>query len=298
MITRVDSYVPCDVIDYLDIANLEENITYTKVCYVTDTKSGITKIGNGFFTFYVKDVNANIIPARLFSVEDYARLGFTANALKNKPVKIRFMAQKYNGSWSLIVESIDGWDGTFAYEKFIGKVECEPLTLSAFLKLTYGDDSNTINPVISGYRMSSLSSICGGRIGGFLLLAEHAASNLLNYCNFNSVNKDELINIFVIAIDSYFSYLTKVEEANIVSLNDVMSIVNIVFNKYKDTPYSDELIDTVRSLLGMGEPQHLYSHLITKTVQDLIATYDMLYMYDSMPYGAVKSFENRTLIKY
>jgi len=85
---------------YLDVAQLSVGCDYKKVCLVRDVKSGMTVYQDGYYTFYVKDCNANIIAARLFNPKDFLEDGFDAMYLKGKPVQMEFTAQIYNGSWS------------------------------------------------------------------------------------------------------------------------------------------------------------------------------------------------------
>lgn len=50
--------------NYLRVNKLIDGNTYSKVAYVTNTSSGMTKLDSGFYTFYVKDCCGSDIPFR------------------------------------------------------------------------------------------------------------------------------------------------------------------------------------------------------------------------------------------
>ncbi|MBS6773478.1 MAG: hypothetical protein KH239_00005 [Eubacterium sp.] len=100
---NIKSFDDCEQIMDLDINTLEDGKEYDKVCYLLNYKAGLTKQDKGFYTFYVKDKNANVVAARMFDIKDYVDEGFTAMLMKSKAVKISFVAQIWNGSWSLVV---------------------------------------------------------------------------------------------------------------------------------------------------------------------------------------------------
>ena len=120
---NIKSFDDCEQIMDLDINTLEDGKEYDKICYLLNYKAGLTKQDKGFYTFYVKDKNANVVAARMFDIKDYVDEGFTAMLMKSKAVKISFVAQIWNGSWSLVVKNIEIWNGNFSYENYIGKAE-------------------------------------------------------------------------------------------------------------------------------------------------------------------------------
>lgn len=280
----------------LDILQLKEGETYTRLCYVTGIKSGLTKMEKGFFTFYVKDKNANIIAARLFNIADFIHSGFVANAFVDKPVKLTFMAQKYNGGWSLVIEEIELWTGDFDYSSFIGQVECVDDTLKSILGLIYENEVD-IQSTLDLYRTKRFDSVCGGRVGGFLLLAEHTAAALLRLYDFDFMDKN-LLKTYLISISAYYDYLTIVEKYPIIQMSEVLKLFNKVSVMNKDVDCLEEVLDTCRALFNLGKPQHLYSHLITNAINNNIKMYDMLYRYNSMPAGCTTYIGGETLLRY
>ena len=80
----------------LDIKELQDGFEYEKICYLLNYKAGVTQQEKGFYTFYVKDKNANVIAARMFDPKDYVNTGFTAMLMKSKAVKIKL-------EWFLVI---------------------------------------------------------------------------------------------------------------------------------------------------------------------------------------------------
>lgn len=146
----------------LDIRKLIEGNSYDVLAYVNNVKSGITVNETGYYSFYVKDCNGNIIPARLFNVAEFYEAGFSANSLKNKPVKLSCIAQIVYGQWSLLVKEISEWTGDFDYKSFKGFVEYDEKYLTDEFSQT-----GSFLPV--NFCTKGLASICDGKCGGFAL---------------------------------------------------------------------------------------------------------------------------------
>ena len=172
---NIKSFDDCEQIMDLDINTLEDGKEYDKICYLLNYKAGLTKQDKGFYTFYVKDKNANVVAARMFDIKDYVDEGFTAMLMKSKAVKISFVAQIWNGSWSLVVKTIEIWNGNFSYENYIGKAEYSVDALEAVYESLF---SQAINPE---YYSEFFPSLCGGRIGGFFSVLEKSFTQLYLY---------------------------------------------------------------------------------------------------------------------
>ena len=67
---NIKSFDDCEQIMDLDINTLEDGKEYDKVCYLLNYKAGLPKLDKGFYTFYVKDKNANVVAARMFDIKD------------------------------------------------------------------------------------------------------------------------------------------------------------------------------------------------------------------------------------
>lgn len=41
-------------------------------------KAGVSVLGSGYYTFYIKDMRANVVPARLFNISSFKESGLDA----------------------------------------------------------------------------------------------------------------------------------------------------------------------------------------------------------------------------
>lgn len=275
----------------LDISELQENTEYEKVCYLLDYKAGMSKLEKGFYTFYVKDVNANVVAARLFDLKQYMDSGFTAMLLKGKPVKIKFIAQIWGGSWSLLVNEIKGWDGEFRYEKYIGKAEYNSEALEAIYSSIF---NGKLNPE---YYSEYFPNLCEGRVGGFISVLEKAFTQLYSY-NIESISPKDLHKCYFICMDAYFNYLKLKKLYNIIPSQKVFDLLNSVRYQYDDFEFLNEVTDTVLALTGLTKPQHIYSHLICNIVEQTQDLLNLIYKNQAIPEGTSTVVGNRTLMRF
>ena len=283
----------------LDIKELQDGFEYEKICYLLNYKAGVTQQEKGFYTFYVKDKNANVIAARMFDPKDYVNTGFTAMLMKSKAVKIKFMAQIWNGSWSLIVNDIEAWSGEFNYEDYVGKAEYSADALEAVYSNLF---SQALNPE---YYSEFFPDLCDGRIGGFISVLEKSFTQLYSF-KIKSLNVKDLHQIFFIVMDAYFNFLKLKKQYGIVPSQKIFEIVNSIHFQYSDSAYLNEITDTVLSLTGLAQPQHIYSHLICGVVNQTKELLTLIYKNQTMPNGSTavlaKSVPNHndkiTLLKY
>lgn len=296
---NIKSFDDCEQIMDLDINTLEDGKEYDKICYLLNYKAGLTKQDKGFYTFYVKDKNANVVAARMFDVKDYVDEGFTAMLMKSKAVKISFVAQIWNGSWSLVVKNIEIWNGNFSYENYIGKAEYSVDALEAVYESLF---SQAINPE---YYSEFFPSLCGGRIGGFFSVLEKSFTQLYSY-QLQSLNVQDLHRCFFICMDAYFNYLKLEKHFGIVPSQKVFEVINSIHFQYPESPYLNEITDTVLALTGLAKPQHIYSHLIYNIVKQTENMLELIYKNQAMPMGSTavlaqsnhNSGDTVTLLKY
>lgn len=294
-LTKMDSFgSEQPKVDYLDTTKLADGIRYRKVCLVVGNGAGISTLEKGFFKFYVKDVNSNIVRAMQFNIAEYIDSGFTALAFKNKPVEIDFIAQVYNGSWSLILKEITEWTDEFDYSIFRGSVACDSAWLKKLATGVFGSDET----VTMDYSTSSLYSICGGRCGGYLKLVDSAARSLLNYKDMPTVNLNELLASYFYAMEVYFLYLKKKNEFQIIDQSLVYDMLGVMGQKVADSPFRFQILDACRSLLDNTKPQHLYAHLIYSTVKATEESFSLIHKNAGMPLGASSSIVGGELIRY
>ena len=273
----------------LDIKELQDGLEYEKICYLLNYKAGITQQEKGFYTFYVKDKNANVIAARMFDPKDYINAGFTAMLMKSKAVKIKFIAQIWNGSWSLIVNDIEAWQGEFNYEDYIGKAEYNAEALEAVYNNLF---SQALNPEYYG---EFFPDLCDGRIGGFISVLEKSFTQLYSF-KMESLNVKDLHRCFFITMDAYFNFLKLKKQYGIVPSQKIFEIINSIHFQYSDSSYLNEITDTVLSLTGLAQPQHIYSHLICSVVNQTKELLTLIYKNQTMPNGSTTVLAKPTTI--
>lgn len=269
---------------YLDVAQLSVGCDYKKVCLVRDVKSGMTVYQDGYYTFYVKDCNANIIAARLFNPKDFLEDGFDAMYLKGKPVQMEFTAQIYNGSWSCIVHSISVYTGDFDFARFYG---IAPAVDYEFLNKVY---SHPVTP--NFYSGKRLSAFCDGRVDGVAKIFESATRILMNYAGV--IDSDRLFKDFNKAFDGYVRYKQQEENFGLATAEDVVKLLQPLL--LEDD--SGIIIEAFYALIGMQEPKNLYAHAIADAVGMAIKMFHLIYLEKAMPCGSTLQFDGGILVKY
>lgn len=279
---------------YLDVTELADGVRFERLCFVINHSAGTTKLGSGYFTFYVKDKNANVIRAQLFDVKDYVEQGFTAKMLVNKPVLLKFYAQIYNGRWSLIIEHISLWEGEFDYPMFRGSVPCDSVQLKTIASKIMGSSYQ----IPHEYSIVSFPSICDGRCGGYLKLMDASMRTLLNYKDLPSIGTQSLLEVFFYAMEAYYNYNLKLSKFPIVPSNELFDILNMIEVKVKDNPFHFEIIDTCRSVMGITKPQHIYAHLVCNAIEENKNMFSLIYTNASLSKGSLTQVGGVELLRY
>ena len=282
---------------YLDILNLAEYQEATALAYVQDVRVGITKFDSGFVTFYLRDVNANVITARLFDVADFMMSGVNANAFKGKAVKLTFICQIFNGTKQLVISGTSGievYSGEFDYSRFIGEIKCDTSILESVGKSCFGNDWN----LLAEYKYFSCDSLGKGRVGAFIKIFDLALSSLSSYTDFDNLDVKELYYTFFSSMQEYF-YLLKNKKtyADISSLliYDVMSKIS---SKYDGRDEKLLIIDTVRALSGFEKPLGLIPKLIYDAVTMAKKHVDLILVNNTLPIGTSVNVGGDSLLKY
>ena len=86
----------------------------------------------------------------------------------------------------------------------------------------------------------------------------------------------------------------------------VFEVINSIHFQYPESPYLNEITDTVLALTGLAKPQHIYSHLIYNTVKQAENMLELIYKNQAMPMGSTavlaqsnyNSGDTITLLKY
>lgn len=279
----------------LNVKTFAEGCIMTAVCLVTKAYAGLTKQESGFFTFYVKDVNANVFPARLFNVNDFIKKGYIAKSFENKPVTIKFTPQIFKGSWSLLVEDIVPYSGDFDYESFRGKVSTDSSILDNKYYLVNPDGAG-YNPE---YKTVAFNSICGGKCGGFFKLITSVAKNLENYSNnIPGVTSKELYTVFFYTVEVLYTKYKLMEEFEILNQTDLFNALLRVESKCVGDSMHSVIMDSCRAIIGFGTPQHLIAHLIYNQIQQECYSLELIEKNNALAKGFSTTVRNGVLVNY
>lgn len=289
--------------DYLDITVLNIGEEYTKVAYLSDAMSKISKVDTGFYTFYFKDCNSNLIVGRLFNIEKFIESGLVINILKRKLVNINFIVQEYNGSLTLVIKSI---------EPYSEPVESEDVAKFIGLVPNVGQEYNDVTTIMSRvlgakpnmqtvYATKSFASIYNGKCGGYAKLLNMVVTSLVSFNSLPDIDIVMLFKCLNIVQADYFTYLVKLEDVDVLPESARLEILfnaKIKAEEKYDVKISSIAIDTLSSLFGLTKPQHLYAHLIYTAFETSKHTLRLTTLSSSMVLGSRKEFGGDVLLKY
>ena len=283
--------------ELLDVSSVEVGQEYNKIAYLMDIKSGLSKIEQGFYTFYFKDVHANVVVGRLFGIEDYINNGLIATALKRKPVRIHFVAQEYNGSISLILRNIEWYTGEFDYSSFIGKIDGTKASVS-FVSQVFTKLRGTETKVPAEYETLTLSKVAGGKCGGYAKLLEMVTQRVISYKDLVGINIAVIGDVLYNTQSLYCTYLKRLDATSMITNSELVKFINDCYVLNANEKQLKIIIDTMTGLLGLGKPEHLYANILCNSIKDCMNILDTCDMFSTMIVGARKEVGELTLVKY
>ena len=291
-----NSALPGDEVKYLDFKKFSDGDKIIALAYVNEVRAGYSVKETGYFTFYVKDINAVSIACRLFSIDDFIAKGFDALYFKHKPVRIKAKVQNYYGSWSLIVEDIQIWTGDFDYERVIGKMEIEPEFNSAlyFVQDKFPECSNVFDAIKGGLN-SSIASICDGKKGGPAALFSFVIKELWTI---SIVNCKEAIKVWIYMYLTFIEYEYKRNQFSILTHKEKLEIINSKSFMYENDPLADVIANACYSVIGLSKPDNYYSVLLTRMIEQYDFVYNLGRTYEKLPQGSTANFRGNEVIKY
>lgn len=279
----------------LDIAHLELDKQYEKVGYLYNFRESTSVTQKGFFTMYLKDVNGKVIVGRLFNVDNFKDSGLTMQALKGKPVKVNFHVQEFNGSLSLIINTVSVYTGDFDYGSFIGKVEGVEdffaYTQDVLCKLS---DRDIKLPSI--YRTKSLRRIYDGRAGGYTKLLQMVVSNVISYDSIIGLDRQEIANTIAYLQEIYFRYLEQIEDIDFITKSMKMKILYDAQIKMEKVDVGSYVIDALTALLDLGKPESLAGLLVYRMFESNTEILNFACQYDKMLVGVTRQVGDGTLL--
>ena len=255
-------------LDYLDINSIAEGLRYTKIAYVQSTYVGLQRNSGGFVTFYLKDCNGHQVTARLFNVENFMLSGITASAFNHKPVKLTFVAQMFNGSVSLVIDSSEGielYNGDFDYAAFIGHVESDASMLETVASAVYGCEWRV--PI--EWTTASFDKLCCGKAGAFAAMVISAAGIVTSILPNIGTDEKDTFKIFIKSMEIYFRSCTRAAGSPIV--RSVIGFDRSVNLASVGVSEHDEIFlpmcDTVDALCNGKKPHGLEANAIVRAVE-------------------------------
>lgn len=276
---------------YLNLTDLKVGETYTRLCYVMNVKAGISVLGNGYYTFYLKDMNANVIPARLFNVDGFTGSGLDAISFRGKPAMVTFETQVFNNNLSLVITGIKMHNGAFDYSIFLGKIESkEDLVKKIFEKYEVPYEIPTT------FKTMSIQELYSGRTGGMMRLFVSTVRASLNYADL--VNFKDLLVVIQESFLFYAQYLAEKSKVSLIDAKTVYSLLHTVFMRNAMSDNLSAIIDACYALADEGDPKHYYSVMIKRLVTTELENADMAMKVRTMPAGMPISINNKIVLNY
>lgn len=283
--------------EYLKISDLNLNEEYIKIAYIENSKAGLTKASAGFYTFYIKDCESNVIVGNLFNVEDFIKKGLIATKLRRKPVKIRFITQDLNGSISLLITEIEEYKGTFDFRNFIGYLPDAEQNLLSVEKIL----NQVLGKPISlnrDYKDNSLVGIYNGRCGGYANLLQMVVYDLISAQLLPNIDLKGIMEVFYIVQDKYYNYLLKQTQNEILSTADSMTFLFECQQVVKNHDLSKIIIECISGLCGITQPEHLYAVLLYRSFKKNIENINLANTFSTLILGGTTQVGEIKLTKY
>lgn len=282
----------------LDITTLEPGVDYHKVGYLYDLDIGTDRLANGFFRLFIKDVNGNIIVGRMFNLnQDDDSLFLTAKTLKGKAIDMYFRADSYNGSINLTVNSFELYKGIIDYSLFIGTINDVEKSYQFVTRIFNKFGINNIKLPVA-YKSDTFFELCDGKAGGYIKLLEVVSLMVTSLDGIPGINTKEIMDIWYLVQDGYYSYLKRLELIDVISNNEKIDIIYSFKRKIANSDVAIYAVDTLCSILGMSKPQTVQSAILVKTINSVKEYMKLACVYNSMIPGSSKVEGELTLLKY
>lgn len=283
--------------NYLDTTKLSPMQTVTVRAFLLRANTGTDKRGSGFITFYLRDVNGRMIEARMFNVADFYESGFQLSGMTRRPVLVKATTQVFNGSLSLIVKEIQGWEGEFDYSQFLGSLpdaEENLQKVNAVLERLLGVQQAYPNNYIS----TSYVTICNGLTGGYVKLLQLYTNAVVGYNGCPGVDTKELLLCAVKVANTYARVLDMRETFELPLTHEVMHQIYSSVQDMNDVKLQSICTDALMAILENTPPQHLYAHIIYETFKAVEKNLRMTYEYILVVKGSSKKVGDDVLARY
>lgn len=296
-LTLTDGFNSETTPDYLRLSDLQEGVEYTKIAFVTDAGSGLSKANTGFAKFYLKDIDSNVVSAFLFDVQDYIFSGIKLAQFKGKAVKITFVLNYYNGKHNLVIngqKGIEEYTGEIDKSKFIGHLDYNVNNIVKVAKIVV--DPNWEFPV--EWTLTSFDNIGQGRVGAFAKVLELTFNSLLGYKSvMDPSDYEALMCSFIITMEAKFRIM-KSEALTIGAGKAIFDIFESMNNKYKEHKYFNIIHDCLTGICNYGGRTSMHAHLIFNSFNQAVENINLILINKALIVGSTTKVGGVDLSKF
>jgi hypothetical protein len=243
---------------YLHIGNLCEGMRATKLAYLINAQRKVDRYGDPYLRFRFRTADKAVVWGRKFKVSREWLSGTDLLRLNRTLVLVEFTVSLFNGSFSLLVDSI-----TTAVSEdvtpFLGAYEGAANAFLALNSRAAEIDGKPLNPSL---RTLSLGSLMGGQAGGYLRLLSMVSGFL--HAAGSSQEISALRTLFSLALP-YSNYLQIIETLEFVPKSDMMRIVWSA--AASDDLGTSVVQDALSALMGMCAPDHVIAHRLVRAFE-------------------------------
>ena len=285
MLTSMDSFDKSKN-SLLDISTLQSGVYATNViAYLQSFSTGVSRLEENYFTFFLKDKNGRVISARQFNVKDVVTTGFLASNFKGKLVYVNFMPQVFNGSLSLIVDDVRLCNEPIDTRMFIGVIEKSEDYLKVSNNILAKKGVKAEFPI--SISQEAFLGVYQGRYGGYSKFIYNVIKWMDSVCsNYRELdNKGLLITYHV--LDLYKRYRQRKNTLDFVTIKEKLKLLNGA-REIEDENVCNIVMDTMSALMDMSKPEHIYANLIYDCINNVLATDDMINLWTSVPGGVTR----------
>ena len=289
--------------ELLDYGILEPNTMYTKVAYLYDYDTSTDRFDRGYYVFYLKDCNGDLVRSVMFNTDNFIESGRDVVNMKGKPVKVTFGTDLYNSSISLIVGEMEEYDGDIDLTSFIGKIEDLDKAFEYCNKFLLNVLNSEGKKLLTSYKTASLQGVFSGKVGGYVKLLQMVIGELSVLSNLAGVKFDDLIYVFYISQQQYYIYLKQISKGVMETKATRQENLLKTVNKISESRQYAQIVDTLSSLIDSdSKPEHLYAHLICNAFDNAYKKIKKIEMFNSMVEGSKKDYKLKgdegVLLKY
>lgn len=290
-ISRIDST------EFLNINKLLPGEVKEHIAYLQRATIGTDRSSSAFASFYLKDENGQQIIGRKFQLNSFDNLGFELSTLRNSPVKLTYYADNWQGQVTLRVEKIEKYTGEFPYGRFLGNYDKAEDSL-AYINKLLSTHSPEAEQFPTSYLGKNYITICGGITGGYIKFMRGVFGMLAGYSGMPGVELSELLQVAVSVFKLHADYLEVQERFDVTPTGEYFRMVETYSKTLADNRLRNIAADAMSAVMGLTDPQHLYSHIISGSLLKTMELFKLSYSYPLVAQGSVKVEGELKLARY